>query len=93
MNFNETIRLSEALKTIYSLIWDDFCSWFLEWIKPGFGETIDRKIYNESSLFFEELLQLLHPFMPFITEEIYHLLKERNDDLIVKQFSEAGTTC
>jgi valyl-tRNA synthetase len=80
-------RLSEALKTIYSLIWDDFCSWFLEWIKPEFGKSIDEKVYEKALFFFDELLQLLHPFMPFITEEIYHLLKERNDDLVVKQFA------
>jgi valyl-tRNA synthetase len=79
-------RLSEALKTIYSLIWDDFCSWFLEWIKPEYGHPIDKEIYNAAVSFFEDILQILHPFMPFITEEIYHLLKERNDDIIVKQF-------
>jgi len=79
-------RLSEALKTIYSLIWDDFCSWFLEWIKPEFGKAIDQKVYEKAVSFFDELLQILHPFMPFITEEIYHLLKERKGDLMVKQF-------
>jgi valyl-tRNA synthetase len=85
-------RLSEALKTIYSLIWDDFCSWFLEWIKPEFGHAIDQEVYEKAIYFFEELLQLLHPFMPFITEEIYHLLKDRNDDLTVKQFAPAQQT-
>lgn len=80
-------RLSESLKTIYSLIWDDFCSWYLEWVKPGFEQPIDKAIYEKTVGFFEELMQLLHPFMPFITEEIYHQLKERNDDLTVKQFS------
>jgi valyl-tRNA synthetase len=85
-------RLSEALKTIYSLIWDDFCSWFLEWIKPGFEEQIAESVYLKTVSFFDDLLQLVHPFMPFITEEIYHLLKNRNDDLIVKQFSPAGKT-
>ena len=84
-------RLSEALKTIYSLIWDDFCSWYLEWIKPGFEEKISQDVYLKTISFFENLLQLLHPFMPFITEEIYHLLKERNDDLTIRQFEEAGT--
>jgi valyl-tRNA synthetase len=79
-------RLSEALKTIYSLIWDDFCSWFLEWIKPEYGHPIDKEIYKTTVSFFEDVLQILHPFMPFITEEIYHLLQDRNDDLIVKQF-------
>ena len=91
-------RLSEALKTIYSLIWDDFCSWYLEWIKPaytkasadklGFEQPIDEAVYNKTIYFFEELMQLLHPYMPFVTEEIYHLLNERKDgdDLCVKQF-------
>jgi valyl-tRNA synthetase len=80
-------RLSEILKTIYSLIWDDFCSWYLEWVKPGFEQPIDMAIYKRTVDFFEQLMQLLHPFMPFITEEIYHLLKERKDDLTVKQLS------
>lgn len=85
-------RLSEALKTIYSLIWDDFCSWYLEWIKPGFEQPIDAAVYQKTIGFFTELIQLLHPFMPFVTEEIYHLLTDRNDDLCVKQFEAAGTT-
>jgi valyl-tRNA synthetase len=79
-------RLSEALKTIYSLIWDDFCSWYLEWVKPGFEQPIEIEAYNKTVTFFEELMQLLHPFMPFVTEEIYHLLNEREDDLCIKQF-------
>lgn len=80
-------RLSEALKTIYSLIWDDFCSWYLEWVKPGFEQPIDAAVYNKTIAFFEELMQLLHPYMPFITEEIYHALKDRSagDDLTIKQ--------
>ena len=79
-------RLSESLKTIYSLIWDDFCSWYLEWVKPGFEQPIDTTVYNKTVEFFEQLMQLLHPFMPFITEEIYHQLKEQKDDITVKQF-------
>ncbi|MBS1920645.1 MAG: valine--tRNA ligase [Bacteroidetes bacterium] len=81
-------RLSEALKTIYSLIWDDFCSWYLEWVKPEFEKPVDKKVYEKTIDFFEELMQLLHPFMPFVTEEIYHQLKERNesDDICVKLF-------
>jgi valyl-tRNA synthetase len=79
-------RLSEALKTLYSLIWDDFCSWYLEWVKPGFEQPIDKDVYEKTVEFFEELMQLLHPFMPFITEEIYHLLKPRTDDLTVRQY-------
>jgi valyl-tRNA synthetase len=80
-------RLSEALKTVYSLIWDDFCSWYLEWVKPGFEQPIDTAVYNKTVDFFDELMQLLHPFMPFISEEIYHLLKEQKTDLCVKQLS------
>ncbi len=79
-------RLSEALKTLYSLIWDDYCSWYLEWIKPAYGEQIDEDSLQQASLFFEELMLLLHPFMPFITESIYHELAERpeGDDLCIK---------
>jgi valyl-tRNA synthetase len=80
--FNE-FKLSEALKTLYSLIWDDFCSWYLEWIKPPFGEAMDTSTFRSTLNYFRDLIQLLHPFMPFITEEIYHLLEERTDDLCV----------
>lgn len=80
-------RLSEALKTIYSLIWDDFCSWYLEWIKPGFEQPIEKEVYDQTIVYFEQLMELLHPFMPFITEEIHHLLKEQTEDLCVKQES------
>jgi valyl-tRNA synthetase len=79
-------KLSEALKTIYSLIWDDFCSWYLEWVKPGFEQPINEAVYDRTVWFFEELMQLLHPFMPFITEEIYHLLRDKDIDLCVRQF-------
>ena len=79
-------KLSEALKTIYSLIWDDFCSWYLEWVKPGFEQPVDSIVYQKTIEYFTDLLQLLHPFMPFITEEIYHLLEERKIDLCMKQF-------
>jgi len=81
-------RLSEALKTLYSLIWDDFCSWYLEWVKPGFEQPMEESVYHHTVRFFEQLMQLLHPYMPFITEEIYHLLAPRaeGDDLCVRQF-------
>ncbi|MER3470596.1 MAG: valine--tRNA ligase [Chitinophagaceae bacterium] len=85
----KSFKLSEALKTIYSLIWDDFCSWYLEWVKPPFGEKIDEHLLSKTVDFFEQLMQLLHPFMPFVTEEIYHQLGEKNDDLCVKQFKPA----
>lgn len=87
----QQFRLSEALKTIYSLIWDDFCSWYLEWVKPGFEQPIDAAVYNKTVAFFEELMELLHPFMPFITEEIYHHLNEQSIDLCIKQYH-AGAT-
>ena len=79
-------KLSEALKLLYSLIWNDFCSWYLEWIKPGFEEQMPTFIYQKTVAFYDTILQMLHPFMPFITEEIYHLIENREDDLCVKQF-------
>lgn len=85
-------RLSEILKTIYSLIWDDFCSWFLEWVKPGFEQPIDAAVYKKTVGFFEQLMQLLHPFMPFITEEIYHLLRTQKDDLTIKQLPDISAS-
>jgi valyl-tRNA synthetase len=86
--YNE-FRLSEALKTIYSLVWDDFCSWYLEWVKPGFEQPIDSRVYKKTVEFFEQLMQLLHPFLPFFTEEVYHRLRDRHDDIIVKQIPAA----
>lgn len=81
-------KLSEALNLIANtLIWDDFCAWYLEWVKPGFEQPVSAEVYNKTIHFFEQVLQLLHPFMPFVTEEMYHLLKEQNDDLCVKQFA------
>lgn len=78
-------KLSEALKTIYSLIWNDFCSWYLEWVKPARDAKMNKGTYEQTIALFEELLQLLHPFMPFVTEEIYHLLRPQNEDLMVRQ--------
>jgi valyl-tRNA synthetase len=82
-------KLSEALKIIYSLIWDDFCSWYLEWIKPAPEQAVNAAVYKKTLNFFERLMQLLHPFMPFVTEEIYHELAEQKDDLCIKQFEPA----
>lgn len=70
-------RLSEALMTIYKLFWDEFSSWYLEIIKPAYRHPVDRKTYRMTIGFMEKLLKLLHPFMPFITEEIWHLIGER----------------
>lgn len=71
-------RLSEALMAVYKLVWDDFCSWFLEMIKPSYQQPIDAETYKATSELFAELMQVLHPFMPFITEEIWHILHENN---------------
>ena len=72
-------RISEALMTVYTTFRDEFSSWLLEMIKPAYGQPIDRKTYEETLNIFEQLLQLLHPFMPFITEEIWQTLRERQD--------------
>ena len=70
-------RLSEALMKSYKLVWDDFCSWYLEMIKPVFGTPIDRETYDATIGIFDRLMRMLHPFMPFVTEEIWHELAER----------------
>jgi len=72
-------RLSEALMTIYKLVWDDFCSWYLEMIKPAYQQPIDKTTYAASIRLFENLIRILHPFMPFITEEIWQILDERQE--------------
>jgi valyl-tRNA synthetase len=87
----EHFRISDALIAIYKLIWDDFCAWYLEMIKPAYGESIARDTYMATVDFLERLLKLLHPFMPFITEEIWHQLKERivQDCMIVASWPQA----
>lgn len=70
-------KLSEALMTIYKLIWDDFCAWYLEMVKPVFGEPIDQSTYDVTIAYFEELMKVLHPFMPFVTEEMWQNFSER----------------
>ena len=76
----ENYRLSEALMSIYKLIWDDFSSWYLEMIKPSFGLPIDQITYDATLAFFESNLKILHPFMPFLTEEIWQHIKDRTPD-------------
>ena len=85
-------RISDALLSVYKLIWDDFCSWYLELIKPPFGKPIDQKTYKATIDFLDKLMRLLHPFMPFISEEIYQSLNDRaKDDYIIKaRWPEAG---
>jgi valyl-tRNA synthetase len=86
----DDFKLSEALKTIYSLIWDDFCSWYLEWVKPQPDQSIDAGIYRQTVRFFTELMHMLHPFMPFVTEEVYHLLDKRSIDLCIRHVTPSG---
>ena len=72
-------RLSEALMAVYKLFWDEFSSWYLEMVKPAYGQPVDRATYDATLGFFDTLLRLLHPFMPFITEELWQHLAERKD--------------
>lgn len=76
----EKFRISDALMSTYKLVWDDFCSWYLEMIKPAYQQPIDQATYDKTIKFFESILKLLHPFMPFISEEIWHLIQERSVD-------------
>lgn len=80
-------RISEALMTVYKLFWDEFSSWYLEIVKPAYQQPIDSTTFNATITVFENLLKLLHPFMPFITEELYHALKERsiNDSVMISK--------
>jgi valyl-tRNA synthetase len=79
----EKYRMSEVLMTMYKLVWDDFCAWYLEMIKPefinGVSKAIDKRTLEATILFLENILKILHPFMPFITEEIWHLIKLRDE--------------
>ena len=100
-------RLSDALMLLRAFIWDDFCSWYLEMIKPEYGQGIDKKTLQTTIELFEEMMTLLHPFMPFVTEEIWHLLRDRlegedcviseypkaqaSDELLIKQVEQAKT--
>ncbi|WP_258103320.1 valine--tRNA ligase [Marinoscillum sp. MHG1-6] len=83
-------RMSDALMTIYKLAWNDFCSWYLEWIKPGFEQPIDQKTCDSTISIMERLMKLMHPFMPFITEEIWNNIKERNNEPIIVASWPAG---
>lgn len=93
-NINELMakfKISEALMAIYKLVWDDFCAWYLEMIKPGYEQPIDRKTLDQTIVFFEKLLCLLQPFTPFVAEELWHLLRERKEgeDIIIAKWPTA----
>ena len=85
-------RLSEAMMAVYKLFWDEFSSWYLEMVKPGYQQPIDKATYEATLGFFDALLRLLHPFMPFITEELWQALEPRKEgeSLMVAQMPEVA---
>lgn len=86
----EKFKISEALMTTYKLVWDDFCSWYLEMIKPGYQHPIDKMTLETTLNFFEKLLKLLQPFTPFVAEELWHLIRDRKEgeDIIISEWPE-----
>lgn len=87
----DKFRISDALHLIQKLVKDDFCGWYLEAIKPNYGEGISKEVYNQTIVFFEELMKLLHPFMPFLSEELWQLISERKPEeaLVIAQQKKA----
>lgn len=83
----DRFRISDALHLVYKLIWDDFCSWYLEAIKPNYGDAISTEVYNHTIRYFEEMMKLLHPFMPFLSEELWQNISTRRveEALVVAQ--------
>ncbi len=88
----DKFRISDALMATYKLVWDDYCSWFLEMVKPGYQQPIDKITKEKAIFFFEQLLKLVHPFTPFVSEELWHLISDRKDgeDIIVASWPEGG---
>ncbi|MEE2700388.1 MAG: valine--tRNA ligase [Bacteroidota bacterium] len=82
-------RISEALMSTYKLVWDDFCSWYLEIVKPNYGSQIDTITYDKTIEQLEKVLKLIHPFTPFLSEEIWHLIDDRTNDIIVADWPKA----
>ncbi|MBN3583310.1 valine--tRNA ligase [Algoriphagus aestuarii] len=87
----DKFRISDALMTTYKLVWGDFCSWYLEMIKPEYQHPIDQATYDKTIALFEDILKILHPFMPFISEELWHQIKERSveESLILASWPKA----
>ncbi|RCL75233.1 MAG: valine--tRNA ligase [Flavobacteriales bacterium] len=81
-------RISEALMATYKLVWDDFCSWYLEIVKPGYKQPIDHNTLSQTKAFFDTILKMLHPFMPFVSEELWHLISKKDVDLVVSDWPE-----
>lgn len=90
----DKFRISEALMAIYKLVWDDFCSWYLEMVKPGYEQPIDAKTLAATKDFFEQLLKIMQPFTPFVAEELWHLIRERKDgdDIIVSEWPQVRSS-
>ncbi len=88
----DKFKISEALMAIYKLVWDDFCAWYLEMVKPGYQHPIDAKTLETTIQYFERLLKVIQPFMPFVAEELWHLLRDRQDgdDIIIASWPEVG---
>jgi len=88
----DKFKISEALMATYKLVWDDFCAWYLEMVKPGYEQPIDSKTLEATIDFFERLLKVIHPFTPFIAEEIWHLIRPREEgnDIILAQWPSTG---
>lgn len=91
-DYFERFKISDALMAIYKLIWDDFCSWYLELVKPGYQQPIDAKTLAQTKTYFEKLLKLLQPYMPFLAEELWHHLREggQDTDIVVAPWPEQG---
>lgn len=87
-------RISDALMTTYKLVWNDFCSWYLEMVKPAYGEPIDAHTHSVTVQYFEKVLKVLHPFMPFISEEIWHRLavRKENESIMMSEWPQVGVT-
>ena len=87
-------RISDALMSLYRLFWEDFSGWYLEMVKPAYGSQMDRATYGATIAYFEQLLQQLHPYMPFITEEIWHYIAERKagESIMVTHYAPGGVT-
>lgn len=88
-NFSK-YRISDALMSSYKLVWNDFCSHYLEIIKPDYQKPIDSVTYNQTIIYFEKLMKILHPFMPFLTEEIWHTLNNQSKDIIISEMPKSG---
>lgn len=88
----EKFRISDALHLLYKLIWDDFCAWYLEAVKPAFGQPLSQEVYDQTIAYFEELMKLLHPFMPFLSEELWQNIVPRDaaNALVITQQSKGG---